>query len=639
MSEPKQPESHHSAFRIPHSEIAYVLLVALYVAARLWRLTASCLWFDEIFSVHAARHTWGGLRRFAAADLIHPPLFYALLKLWVAIGGESLLWLRLFPALTSIAALVPLLLLARELRLGAQATTLALLLAASNGYLIKYAQELRMYSLLLLLTLTSLLLFTRLLNSERASRRTLLALFIANLLLVYTHYYGWLVVACEAALLLYADRRKLRAFLPVCAALLLCFAPWAAVCVSAARAGGGLAQNVGWIERPGARDIMQFYALLNEPFYFRQSSVEPPYARGGALFGLLLLGVPILLLLIGSLRRRHTTVSLEEAARGANGQQVTRTNTHEDGARAGTHEDARRVEHERTGPLSLLSLFTLAPVALAFAASLMLPYSVWGTRHLIIVAAPYALLCGAALARTRPAWLKATALLLLACWLLCVGALTLVRGEGAYVWCAWGDLAASALRDDANNSHAEDESKTLRLEADDAAGRRVNVYAFEDLVAYHLWFALDGDARARRLRVVSLKGMPGTLEDPAYFLPRDFDGVTVAPADALEGTRFWAAFRDTTWDESRPPLSFITSRGYRASRVYETSAQGQRAFLVLFTRADDAEKRLQDLSERVLAGVAAKYGKNSNQYEKVGGVRKADRKRPAPRKPAAAPST
>jgi uncharacterized membrane protein len=131
-------------------------LAALYIAARLWRLTASCLWFDEIFSVHAARHTWRGLQHFAAADLIHPPLFYALLKVWVAIGGESLLWLRLFPALTSIAALVPFLLLARELRLGTKGTALALLLLASNGYLIKYAQELRMYSLLLLLTLTSL---------------------------------------------------------------------------------------------------------------------------------------------------------------------------------------------------------------------------------------------------------------------------------------------------------------------------------------------------------------------------------------------------------------------------------------------------------------------------------------------------
>src|SRR5437764_10434017 len=103
-------QSHQSAIRNPQSAIA---LLALYVAARLWRLTASCLWFDEIFSVHAARHTWSGLWRFAAADLIHPPLFYALLKLWTEAGGESLLWLRLFPALTSIAALVPLLLLAR----------------------------------------------------------------------------------------------------------------------------------------------------------------------------------------------------------------------------------------------------------------------------------------------------------------------------------------------------------------------------------------------------------------------------------------------------------------------------------------------------------------------------------------------
>ena len=78
------------------------LLVVLYAAAR---LTATCLWFDEIFSVHAARHPWGGLWSFAAADLIHPPLFYALLKLWAAAGGESLHWLRLFPALTSVLAL------------------------------------------------------------------------------------------------------------------------------------------------------------------------------------------------------------------------------------------------------------------------------------------------------------------------------------------------------------------------------------------------------------------------------------------------------------------------------------------------------------------------------------------------------
>src|ERR1044071_9702029 len=119
MIDSKQPAPRHSAIRNPHSAIL-LSLAALYVAARLWRLTASCLWFDEIFSVHAARHAWGALWRFAAADLIHPPLFYALLKLWAAAGGESLLWLRLFPALTAVAALVPFILLARELRLGTQ---------------------------------------------------------------------------------------------------------------------------------------------------------------------------------------------------------------------------------------------------------------------------------------------------------------------------------------------------------------------------------------------------------------------------------------------------------------------------------------------------------------------------------------
>lgn len=44
------------------------------------------------------------------------------------------------------------------------------------------------------------------------------------------------------------------------------------------------------------------------------------------------------------------------------------------------------------------------------------------------------------------------------------------------------------------------------------------------------------------------------------------------------------------------------------------------------------EKTLQDYSERVLAGVAARYGKDSNEYEKVGGVRKSERKRAPSRK-------
>jgi len=47
-----------------------------------------------------------------------------------------------------------------------------------------------------------------------------------------------------------------------------------------------------------------------------------------------------------------------------------------------------------------------------------------------------------------------------------------------------------------------------------------------------------------------------------------------------------------------------------------------------------AEAKLRDLSSRMLNAVAAVYGKDSDEYEKAGGVRKSERKRPK-RKPQA----
>jgi len=552
-------------------------IVALYAAARLWRLTGSCLWFDEVFGVHAARHAWGGLWRFVAADLIHPPLFYALLKLWVAAGGESLLWLRLFPFVASVACVAPFLLLARELRLEGGAARLALLLAAANGFLIKYAQEVRMYSLLLLLTLTSLWLFARQLNAGRATKRALAALFLVNLLLVYTHYYGWLVVLSEAAFLALRRRDLLAPFALKCVALAVCFAPWVYACAGAAGEGGGLAENIGWIERPGPAHVAQMFALLHEPFYFRRSSAEPPFARAGALAGLLLVGLPVALLLFRTLARRRLPPG--ETGGEAGGDHGRRTHDDADDVRA-----APAVEEGQAGAnvvgagdganvvgaVGFLLFFTVAPLALAFAASRVLPFSVWGTRHLIVVAAPYMLLAGLALARLRPFWLKASAVAVLSCWLALAGAASALRREGFHVWCAWEGLAASLAREEAGGRVAGE------------GARPAHVYAFEDLVAYHLWFALGDEDR---FRVSVVRGLPGVAHDPAYFLPRRFRGVAAADPAALGGESFWLAFRDASLDETRPPLNLLSGRGYRVEKIYEASAQGQRAFLVRVARA------------------------------------------------------
>jgi hypothetical protein len=60
------------------------------------------------------------------------------------------------------------------------------------------------------------------------------------------------------------------------------------------------------------------------------------------------------------------------------------------------------------------------------------------------------------------------------------------------------------------------------------------------------------------------------------------------------------------------------------------------AYNVLMTQLDvmtndlkAQEKTLSEYSNRMLSGVATRFGKDSNEYEAAGGVRKSERKKPA----------
>jgi hypothetical protein len=200
-------------------------------------------------------------------------------------------------------------------------------------------------------------------------------------------------------------------------------------------------------------------------------------------------------------------------------------------------------------------------VALALLASWVLPHSVWGTRHLIIVAVPYLLLAAIALGRLRPPWLRITVLLALGCWLFLAGIATLPRRGDTYIWCAWEQLSRQMIQ----SQHTSTEG--------------VKVYAVEDLVAYHLWFALEESAGGE-IEVGLIRGVPGIQEDPAYFLPRGFFDITVQDISALSEPHFWIAFRDTDFHEQGPPLKTLKEQGYEVRQVLEFDAAGQNAFLV-----------------------------------------------------------
>lgn len=490
--------------------LGIVSTVLLYIVVRIIGLTDSCLWFDEIFSVHAAEHAWSELFRFVALDLIHPPLFYCFLKIWIAAGGESLVWLRLFPVFFSVLALIGLLLLCRELKFSGVEKITALAFLGVNGSLVKYSQEVRMYSVLFCLALFSIWLLVRVLNANRKSN--FFWLFFVNLLLVYTHYFGWLIVVSEVLAVLIWRRELFRRFAFSFGFLAICFAPWAFAVLSAARANDGLKQNIGWAAKPNLANVLPFVFSLHEPFHYQQSSLEAP--------NLLLIAVPFAFVCLGAM---VVAVFIEQ----------------------------------ETFIFRLLALFVVAPVVIAFVVSWILPYSVWGIRHLIIIFAPYSLLAAFALNRLRPTWLKIAAFGLLVFLALSGCVFHFARAKNVNTWCGWETLANQVIEKDAANN--------------------LTVYAFEDLVAYHLWFATK---TSDRVQIVAVKDFPGIEEDKAYFLPRGFDEVKVTDRNALAGEQFWIAFRNKTWNPAHPLVQDLTARGYKLGAPLEFKAKGETAFLV-----------------------------------------------------------
>jgi hypothetical protein len=121
------------------------------------------------------------------------------------------------------------------------------------------------------------------------------------------------------------------------------------------------------------------------------------------------------------------------------------------------------------------------------------------------------------------------------------------------------------------------------VQAEQSSNGVVQVYAFEDLVAYHLWFSLSNEPSSR-FKVAVIKDVPGLLEDPAYFLPRKFDDILVEHLPEFRGDHVWIAFRATKWNETSPPLNLLARQGYRTGQILSIKAQGHEAFLVQLYR-------------------------------------------------------
>jgi len=335
--------------------LSTVAAIAVFIAMRLWRLDGMALDGDEIFSLELARHDWHGLFQSAVQDAIHPPLLYILLKPWIALGGDSLLWLRLFPVTASVLCLIPLFYLCRNLKISPAARNLAIVIVAVHPYALYYAQHVRMYELLMFLGLLSAWRFQVYL--DQSSRRNLAILAVINVFLVYTQYYAWCIVGLEFVYLLWC-RRQVLPFLASALPAALLFAPWAYAAGQVLHQRG-LAQNLGWIQKPTFGELNWFWVDLTGFSEFQSIGMRGTIA--------------ILLIFLIAYRRA------------------------------------------KEPDVHWLMLLWIAPAPLAFIASQYLPQSIWGHRHLLFAIWPFAILLADSVVR-MPRWFSIPVIALTGVW-------------------------------------------------------------------------------------------------------------------------------------------------------------------------------------------------------------------------------
>lgn len=227
-----------------------IALLALNAVIKFSWLGVNDLSGDEPFTVFWATRPLAEVREMLRTEN-NPPLYFMLIKAWMQVAPLKEAWLRVPSALFSVLTVWPLFLLARGLG-GRAMAVVACLLFTLNNHQYAYAHEVRAYSLLLFLTVLAARLVVR--GPSGDPRRALVLLGLVFTGLVWTHFFGWLVVGlCMLCTWVLPELREARRrVLLATVTAVVAFLPYGALFFL--RAGESIAHGT-WVTPHGPEEI------------------------------------------------------------------------------------------------------------------------------------------------------------------------------------------------------------------------------------------------------------------------------------------------------------------------------------------------------------------------------------------------
>lgn len=213
-------------------------------------------WLDEIWSmIHSAPGL--PLREVVsnAAKDSHPPLFDIVLHYWLTAFGTSETTTKILPLLFALLSIFVTWFAAFKITGSKSKAYVALGLVSLNFFHLHYSTEIRFYSLMYLLSAVTLLQFWNIINHNLLKNYVWFT--VSGILLLYTHYYGAILLAVYGiiALVLVSVKqiswKNFGKFTIACVLAVLAFSPWLPYMFAKS-------DTPSWIEVPTAGAFFKF---------------------------------------------------------------------------------------------------------------------------------------------------------------------------------------------------------------------------------------------------------------------------------------------------------------------------------------------------------------------------------------------